>query len=74
MAKWQKGVTQGAVSCHFSILTKNCFICINHVYLLFRDRYLLISTNMIYTNGAHFDRIPNDKIRHFEPRLSAILF
>ena len=52
--KWQKGVTQGAVSCHFSILTKICFICLRHAYSLSRTRFLLISANIIYTNGAYF--------------------
>ena len=34
--KWQKGVTQCAVSCHFGILTKICFIYKSHVSLMFR--------------------------------------
>ena len=35
-------------------LTEICFICINHICLKFRTRFLWISMNMIYTNEAEF--------------------
>ena len=38
----------------FDILTKICFICINHAYLEFRTRFLLISINITNTNEADF--------------------
>ena len=39
-----------SVSCYFGILTKICFICINHGYLKLMTKFLLISINTIDTN------------------------
>ena len=38
-------------------ITETSFVCINHVFLKFNTRFLLISLSMIYTNEAdlHYD-------------------
>ena len=62
--KWQKGVTQGAISCHFDIPTNVCFIWIIHVYVTFRTRYFLLLLNMIIQMKQIFDIISNDTKGH----------
>ena len=58
----------------FGILSKICFICVNHAYWNWEKNCSNLSVNMIFTNGADSATVPKNKILHLESHLSAISF
>ena len=58
----------------FGVLSKICFISVNHAYWNWEKNSSNLSVNMISTNGAYSATVPNNKILHPESHLSAISF